>query len=217
MDKRLNNLSIVASFESLNATTTIDTTEPYEYNGSGYNDSDYYCSNFEGNITYLNISCETQLSYSLPLYGYITPFLILITIIANSLIVIVLSRRNMFSPTNSVLLGNFPSIPILYIIIFYIVCKLCNMFKMFFLFLFSHLFFIINNTITITITAMALCDVFTILFPGPGIIYMFTFGQHSKPLGPEIMCYLYTFFNETFPSMVSLDFCGFGLIYVVIF
>lgn len=106
MDKRLNNLSIVASFESLNATTTIDTTEPYEYNGSGYNDSDYYCSNFEGNITYLNISCETQLSYSLPLYGYITPFLILITIIANSLIVIVLSRRNMSSPTNSVLLGN---------------------------------------------------------------------------------------------------------------
>lgn len=54
-----------------------------------------------------------------------------------------------------------------------------------------------------TNTAMALCDVFTILFPGPGIIYMFTFGQHSKPLGPEIMCYLYTFFNETFPSMVS--------------
>ncbi|CAO1419194.1 unnamed protein product [Diamesa tonsa] len=153
MDKRLNNLSIVASLESLNATTTIDTTEPYEYNGSGFNDSDYYCSNFEGNITYLNISCETQLSYSLPLYGYITPFLILITIIANSLIVIVLSRRNMSSPTNSVLL------------------------------------------------AMALCDVFTILFPGPGIIYMFTFGQHSKPLGPEIMCYLYTFFNETFPSM----------------
>lgn len=61
---------------------------------------------------------------------------------------------------------------------------------------------------------MALCDVFTILFPGPGIIYMFTFGQHSKPLGPEIMCYLYTFFNETFPSMVSfyLDFLGFGFI-----
>lgn len=109
MDKRLNNLSIVASLESLNATTTIDTTEPYEYNGSGYNDSDYYCSNFEGNITYLNISCETQLSYSLPLYGYITPFLILITIIANSLIVIVLSRRNMSSPTNSVLLGNIIS------------------------------------------------------------------------------------------------------------
>ena len=106
MDKMLNNLSIVANFVNFNA-TTIDTTEPYEYNGSGYNDSDYYCSNFEGNITYLNISCETQLSYSLPLYGYITPFLILITIIANSLIVIVLSRRNMTTPTNSVLLGNF--------------------------------------------------------------------------------------------------------------
>lgn len=105
MDKRLHNLSIVANYENLNV-TTIDTTEPYEYNGSGYNDSDYYCSNFEGNITYLNISCETQLSYSLPLYGYITPFLILITIIANSLIVIVLSRRNMTTPTNSVLLGN---------------------------------------------------------------------------------------------------------------
>ena len=192
MDKWLHNLSIVENYENL--TTTIDPTEPYELNGSGFNDSDYYCSNFEGNITYLNISCETQLSYSLPLYGYITPFLIIITIIANSLIVIVLSRRAMTTPTNIVLLGNIP-FSIVIVVVF-----ICNMliFQII-LSIFFFLLIIINNTII----AMALCDVFTILFPGPGIIYMFTFGQHSKPLGPEIMCYLYTFFNETFPSMVS--------------
>lgn len=57
--------------------------------------------------SYLNISCDTILNYSLPLYGYFTPILLLITITANSLIVVVLSRRNMTSPTNMVLMGEY--------------------------------------------------------------------------------------------------------------
>lgn len=65
------------------------------------------CLMFIGNMTYLNISCESELEYSIPLYGYCTPFLLLITMTANSLIVIVLSRRNMATPTNSVLMGKF--------------------------------------------------------------------------------------------------------------
>ena len=43
----------------------------------------------------------------LSLYGFLTPVLLLITMTANSLIVIVLSRRNMATPTNSVLMGKF--------------------------------------------------------------------------------------------------------------
>lgn len=64
-----------------------------------------YCQNFDGNLTYLNVSCESNLPFSIILYGYFTPFLLLVTLIANSLIVVVLSRRNMASPTNSVLMG----------------------------------------------------------------------------------------------------------------
>lgn len=37
--------------------------------------------------------------------GMVAPFFILITLIANSAIVVVLSRKNMQTPTNTVLLG----------------------------------------------------------------------------------------------------------------
>lgn len=37
--------------------------------------------------------------------GYIAPIFIIITLIANSAIVVVLSRKNMQTPTNAVLLG----------------------------------------------------------------------------------------------------------------
>lgn len=63
------------------------------------------CMNFNGNTTYLNISCETILNYSVPLYGYCTPFLLLTTVIANTIIVLVLNKRNMATPTNLVLMG----------------------------------------------------------------------------------------------------------------
>lgn len=65
------------------------------------------CMNSYGNMSYLNISCETILSYSVPLYGYCTPVLLLTTIIANTTIVLVLNKRNMATPTNLVLMGNF--------------------------------------------------------------------------------------------------------------
>lgn len=63
------------------------------------------CINLNGNITYLNVSCETVLSYSVPLYGYCTPFLLLTTVTANTIIVLVLNKRNMATPTNLVLMG----------------------------------------------------------------------------------------------------------------
>lgn len=65
------------------------------------------CMGMDGNVSYLNVSCETILNYSIPLYGYCTPIFILITLTANSLIVIVLSKRSMASPTNFVLMGKF--------------------------------------------------------------------------------------------------------------
>lgn len=111
--------------------------------------------------------------YSIPLYGYIAPFFMLITLIANTLIIIVLSKKNMINQTNMILL------------------------------------------------AMAICDLLTIVFPGkffsftfselqlmksfscsaPGFFYMYTFGQHYKPMGPVNFCYLWTLFNETLPAM----------------
>ncbi|GAB0090701.1 AGAP012426-PA [Sergentomyia squamirostris] len=67
--------------------------------------TDEYCLNHYENITYLNVSCEIVLDYGIPLYGYCTPFLLFITMTANLLIVIVLSRRSMATPTNMVLMG----------------------------------------------------------------------------------------------------------------
>lgn len=81
----------------------INETQPFFCNLS-----DEYCMNRYENITYLNISCEIVLDYGIPLYGYCTPFLLFITMTANLLIVIVLSRRSMATPTNSVLMGKLP-------------------------------------------------------------------------------------------------------------
>lgn len=60
---------------------------------------------FGRNFSYLNVSCEVILEYSVPLYGFCMPFLLFTTVTANSLIVVVLSKRNMATPTNSVLMG----------------------------------------------------------------------------------------------------------------
>uniref|UniRef100_A0A182Y1F0 G-protein coupled receptors family 1 profile domain-containing protein n=5 Tax=Anopheles stephensi TaxID=30069 RepID=A0A182Y1F0_ANOST len=106
------------------------------------------CATFEGNTSYLNVSCETILNYSIPLYGYCIPFVLLITLAANSLIIVILKKRTMASPTNVILM------------------------------------------------AMALCDMFTLLFPAPGLIYMYTFGNHYKPLAPIIACYVWNALNE---------------------
>lgn len=66
-----------------------------------------YCHDHTGNFSYLNVSCESNLQFSIVLYGYFTPLLLLVTLVANSLIVVVLSKRNMASPTNFVLMGKY--------------------------------------------------------------------------------------------------------------
>lgn len=50
-------------------------------------------------------------------------------------------------------------------------------------------------------SGMAICDLLTILFPAPGLIYMYTLRNYDKPLGPASVCYIYYFFNETVPSL----------------
>ncbi|KAL7723454.1 hypothetical protein ACLKA6_004024 [Drosophila palustris] len=59
----------------------------------------------ENNISYWNITCDSPLDYAMPLYGYCMPFLLFMTIISNSLIVLVLSKKSMATPTNFVLMG----------------------------------------------------------------------------------------------------------------
>ena len=75
--------------------------------GGGLGEPDFLnmCMNRAGNISYLNISCEFELEYATPLYGFCIPVLLFVTVTANLLIVIVLSRRNMATPTNAVLMG----------------------------------------------------------------------------------------------------------------
>lgn len=114
------NLSDVFLFSS--SSSSLDDAT---YNGSAISpQSDFpghddYCLNVYENISYLNISCETILSYSVPLYGYCTPFLLLTTVTANTLIVLVLNKRNMATPTNLVLMGK-------YFVIKYHYCYLCG-------------------------------------------------------------------------------------------
>jgi hypothetical protein len=104
-------------------------------------------------VSYLNVTCELPILYALPLYGYVVPFLVVITLVTNSLVVTVLSKDHMLTPTNVVLLG------------------------------------------------MALCDMFTLLFPAPWLIYMYTFGNHYKPLSSVVACYAWTFMNEVIPAL----------------
>ncbi|ALC48934.1 SPR [Drosophila busckii] len=113
----------------------------------------YECPPIFENISYLNVTCDLPLDYALPLYGYCMPFLLVLTIISNSLIVLVLSKKSMATPTNFVLMG------------------------------------------------MAITDLLTVLFPAPGLIYMYTFGNHYKPMHPVSMCHAFSIFNEIMPVM----------------
>jgi hypothetical protein len=53
----------------------------------------------------LNITESTPLEYAMIMYGYIMPFLLILTIVANTLIVLVLAQKHMRTPTNLVLLS----------------------------------------------------------------------------------------------------------------
>lgn len=134
---------------------TLDTLEdpafvPDRYNAciEFRNDTYLNFTSFNRTIEYLNVTKELPIQYAQPLYGYIVPFLLIVTIIANTLIVVVLSKRHMRTPTNVVLM------------------------------------------------AMALCDMFTLLFPAPWLFYMYTLGNHYKPLAPVGTCYAYKIMNE---------------------
>ncbi|XP_072375653.1 sex peptide receptor [Diabrotica undecimpunctata] len=105
------------------------------------------------NIDFLNITLEMPITYATPLYGYLMPILLVVTMVANTLIVIVLSKRHMRTPTNVVLM------------------------------------------------AMALCDMFTLLVPSPWLIYMYTLGNHYKPLFPASLCYSWNLMHEIIPCI----------------
>lgn len=111
-----------------------------------------------GNVTddgpgYLNVTDEMPVKYARPMYGFVMPFLLLVTIVANTLIVVVLSKRHMRTPTNVVLMS------------------------------------------------MALSDMFTLLFPAPWLFYMYTLGNHYKPLSPVESCYAWYAMNEVIPTL----------------
>ncbi|XP_050426325.1 sex peptide receptor [Adelges cooleyi] len=102
---------------------------------------------------YLNVTNELPVEYAKIMYGLFMPVLLMVTIVANTLIVVVLSRRHMRTPTNVVLM------------------------------------------------CMALSDMFTLLFPAPWLFYMYTLGNHYKPLTPVESCYAWYAMNEVIPTM----------------
>lgn len=68
------------------------------------------------NLTYLRNHCnwlitvelvngKAPIEYAFPLYGYVIPALMVITMITNSFIVIVLSQKHLRTPTNMILLA----------------------------------------------------------------------------------------------------------------
>jgi hypothetical protein len=82
----------------------------YNSNDSFYNETDLYDNNtsfpnqdFTEGL--LNITESTPLEYAMIMYGYIMPFLLILTIVANTLIVLVLAQKHMRTPTNLVLLS----------------------------------------------------------------------------------------------------------------
>ncbi|XP_058974980.1 uncharacterized protein LOC131801037 [Musca domestica] len=119
----------------------------HNFNGSDFS---FSCQDRDPltNLTYWNLTCDTPVDYVVPLYGYCMPFLLIVTVLSNSLIVLILSKKNMSTPTNFVLMG------------------------------------------------MAICDMLTVIFPAPGLWYMYSFGNHYKPLHPVSLCWAYNIFNE---------------------
>ena len=68
----------------------------WESNETLYNDK---------GVLFLNVTCELPNRYAQPMYDYVVPFLLVVTIIANRLIVMVLTKRHMRTPTNAVLMA----------------------------------------------------------------------------------------------------------------
>jgi len=59
--------------------------------------------NFKKIETYSKKFLQVPLDWALPLYGFLMPLVVAITVLTNSFIVIVLSHRSLRTPTNFVL------------------------------------------------------------------------------------------------------------------
>ncbi|XP_054711356.1 sex peptide receptor-like [Uloborus diversus] len=98
----------MSSMEWSDLTTTFPDDDDTDFNHSttDFNFTDDYYIPYAENIPVLmNVTRDVPLKYAMPLFGYIMPFLLIITVIANTLIVVVLSQRHMRTPTNLVLLA----------------------------------------------------------------------------------------------------------------
>ncbi|CAG0904877.1 unnamed protein product [Darwinula stevensoni] len=60
--------------------------------------------NQTGYGAYFNVTAQLCMDFALPLYGYMMPILLVVTVISNTLIILVLSKRHMRTPTNIVLM-----------------------------------------------------------------------------------------------------------------
>lgn len=92
------------SVNSTELVTNLNETDYNLYDGDSVRET---CHSFDikAKLNYWNVTCDAPIEYVVPLYGYCMPFLLLITVLANSLIVLILRRKNMNSPTNFVLMG----------------------------------------------------------------------------------------------------------------
>lgn len=52
------------------------------------------------------------------------------------------------------------------------------------------------SSFSLSILGMALCDMFTLLCPAPGLIYMLTLGNHNRPLSSVAACHAWIAFYE---------------------
>lgn len=69
---------------------------------SGFDPNRIY---FTNDTTFYNVTAAIPVDYAVVMFGYIMPFLLVLTIMSNTFIVIVLSRKHMITPTNIVLLA----------------------------------------------------------------------------------------------------------------
>lgn len=97
-------MSSIPDWSDITTTYPDDDDDAGGFNGSS-NFSDYLYPNAEDIPVLLNVTRDAPLKYAMPLFGYVMPALLVITIIANTLIVVVLSQRHMRTPTNLVLLA----------------------------------------------------------------------------------------------------------------
>jgi len=77
---------------------------------SSFNETDFYenmknISESDTGGRILNITKSTPLKYAMVMYSYIMPFLLILKIVANTLIVLVLVQKHMRTPTNLVLMS----------------------------------------------------------------------------------------------------------------